>query len=163
MESVRLRKRVFGLFFVLIPFSCIVHWPLVTGSAAELMQWAGAIILAITVPLSIYLHSLFPKRHNRPQDFGRLLTEGPYRYVRHPFYSAFIFMGFGIALFCVSIPGIVAYALTLPLWEKLAELEEKELLEYWGEEYRRFMETRGRFLPKLNKTVQQRAGKNENL
>jgi len=49
------------------------------------------------------------------------------------------------ALFCVSIPGIAVYALTLPLWEKLAELEEKELLGYWGEEYKRFMEKRGPF------------------
>ena len=37
----------------------------------------------------------------------------------------------------------------LPLWEKLAELEEKELLEHWGDEYRRFMETRGGFMPKF--------------
>ncbi|CUX76962.1 hypothetical protein CHITON_0183 [Thermococcus chitonophagus] len=107
------------------------------------MHIARALILAITVPLAIYIHSLFPKKHDRPEDFKELLTDGPYRYVRHPFYSAFIFMSFGIALFFSSIPGLFCYSLMLPLWNKLAELEEKELLEYWGEKYEDFMKTRG--------------------
>ena len=127
------------------------------------MHWAGFVILIITVPLAIYLHSLFPRRHDRPEDFDRLLTDGPYRYVRHPFYSVFIVMGFGIGLFCVSVLGLLSYVLMLPLWRKLAEIEEQELLEYWGDEYRRFMETKGRFFPKLNRTVQQKGGENENL
>jgi len=163
MESVRIRKWVFGLFFSLIPFSCLTHWPLITGLLARIMHWTGLLILAITVPLAIYLHSLFPRKHDRPEDFDRLLTDGPYRYVRHPFYSAFIVMGFGIALLCVSVPGLVAYTLMLPLWKKLAEIEEQELLEYWGDGYRKFMETRGRFFPKLNRTVERAQRDNENL
>ncbi|WP_297466456.1 isoprenylcysteine carboxylmethyltransferase family protein [Thermococcus sp.] len=163
MESLKLRKLTFLLFFTLVPFSCLNHWPLITGQLAGIMHWAGFVILSITVPLAIYIHSLFPKRHDGPGDFDKLMTDGPYRYFRRPFYSAFIVMGFGIGLFCVSVPGLTAYALLLPLWRKLAEVEERELLEYWGEEYRRFMERRGRFFPKLNKSIQQTGGENENL
>ncbi len=163
MKSVKLRKLTFLLFFTLIPFSCSLHWPLITGQLAIVMHWTGFVVLIITVPLALYVHSMFPKRHERPEDFEKLLTDGPYRYVRHPFYSAFIFMGFGIGFFCISVPGLLAYTLMFPLWEKLAEMEEKELLEYWGEEYRRFIERRGRFFPKLNKPIQQKGGENENL
>ncbi|MFA4641309.1 methyltransferase family protein [Pyrococcus kukulkanii] len=148
MESSKFRKIVFTVFFLLIPVSAIFHVPV--DGLSRAMHIAGALILAITVPLAIYIHSLFPKKHDRPEDFKELLTNGPYKYVRHPFYSAFIFMGFGIALFFSSILGLFCYMLMLPLWNRLAELEEMELLEYWGEEYREFMKTRGRFLPKLN-------------
>ncbi|MFA4661577.1 methyltransferase family protein [Pyrococcus kukulkanii] len=148
MESSKFRRIVFAVFFLLIPISAIFHVPV--GRLSQAMHIARALILAITVPLAIYIHSLFPKKHDRPEDFKELLTNGPYKYVRHPFYSAFIFMGFGIALFFSSIPGLFCYLLMLPLWNRLAELEEMELLEYWGEEYGEFMKTRGRFLPKLN-------------
>jgi len=57
-------------------------------------------------------------------------------------------MNFGIALACLSIPALFASFFLIPLWNKLAQLEERELLEYWGEEYKNFMQTRGRFLPK---------------
>jgi len=51
-----------------------------------------------------------------------------------------------LPFFFVSVPEISLNALMLILWNKLAEMEEKELLEYWGEEYKEFMKTRGRFI-----------------
>ncbi len=67
--------------------------------------------------------------------------------MRHPFYPAFIMIGFGAALLFESIPGIILNLSMLPLWNRLAELEEEGLLGYWGGEYEEFMRTRGRFLP----------------
>ncbi len=64
--------------------------------------------------IAVYVHSLFPKKHDRHEDFGKLLKDGPYRFVRHPFYSAFLFLGFGIALFFASVPGIAVSLLMVP-------------------------------------------------
>ncbi len=90
------------------------------------MHLVGLIVIIGTAAFVYYVHSL---------------KDGPYKYVRHPFYLAFILMGFGIAFFFVSILGILLNALMLILWNKLAEMKEKELLEYWGEEYEEFMKT----------------------
>ncbi len=103
---------------------------------------------------AIYIHSLFPSKHDKPEDFSHLMTDGPYKYARHPFYSTFSVMGFGIALYFVSILGIIFNIFLIFIWEKLAEMEEKELLEYWGDEYREFIKTRPRFFPRtIRKTL----------
>ena len=149
-DSWRFRRLVFLIFSTIPVISALVHYPAITGTAGKLMSIAGLVIMLVSGGIAIYVHSLFPKKHNRPEDFGKLLKDGLYRFVRHPFYSAFIFLGFGIALFFTSVPGMIASLLMVPLWERLAEMEERELLEYWGGEYAELMETRGRFLPKVD-------------
>ena len=150
VRSLKLRKITFAIFFLcLIPFSVIMHYPILRGEIATIINLAGLVIIAITVPFAIYVHSLFPQNHDKPEDFDHLLTHGPYRYVRHPFYSSFIVMGFGIALYFVSIPGMILNSFLILLWKKLAEIEEEELLQYWGDKYRHFMETRPMFFPKI--------------
>ncbi|WP_297063212.1 isoprenylcysteine carboxylmethyltransferase family protein, partial [Thermococcus sp.] len=146
-DSWRFRRLVFLVFSTIPVLSALVHYPAITGTAGKLMSIAGLVIMLISGGIAVYVHSLFPKKHDRPEDFGKLLKDGPYRFVRHPFYSAFMFLGFGIAFFFASVPGMIASLLMVPLWERLAEIEERELLEYWGEEYAELMETRGRFLP----------------
>ena len=47
-------------------------------------------------------------------------------------------MDFGIAFFLRQRSWNIAESLMLILWNKLVE---KELLEYWGEEYEEFMKT----------------------
>ncbi|WP_456367520.1 methyltransferase family protein [Thermococcus sp.] len=147
-NSWRFRRLVFLVFSTIPVISALVHYPPITGTVGELMRFVGLVIMLVSGGIAIYVHSLFPKKHDRPEDFGKLLKDGPYRFVRHPFYSAFMFLGFGIALFFASVPGIAVSLLMVPLWGRLAEMEEKELLEYWGREYGEFMETRGRFLPR---------------
>ncbi|WP_297489078.1 isoprenylcysteine carboxylmethyltransferase family protein [Thermococcus sp.] len=146
--SWRFRRFVFLVFATIPVISALVHYPAITGTAGKLMSIAGLVIMLVSGGIAVYVHSLFPKKHDRPEHFEKLLKDGPYRFVRHPFYSAFLFLGFGIALFFASVPGMIASLLMVPLWEKLAEIEERELLEYWGREYMEFMETRGRFLPR---------------
>ncbi len=149
-ESWRFRRLVFLVFSVIPVISALVHYPPIMDAVGRVMSFIGLVIIMLSGAMAIYIHSLFPKKHNRPEDFGKLLKDGLYRFVRHPFYSAFIFLGFGIALFFTSVPGMIASLLMVPLWERLAEMEERELLEYWGKEYEEFMETRGRFLPKAD-------------
>ncbi len=145
-----LRRTVFAVFAAVSLLSGLLHYPHITGSLGAFMRFVGLLIILISAFFAFYVHSLFPEKHDRPEDFGELLKDGPYRFVRHPFYSAFIFLGFGIALFFTSVPGILASIMMLPLWKRLAEMEERELLEYWGDEYTEFMRTRGRFLPKID-------------
>jgi len=152
IQSSMLRKIVFAFFFLgLIPFSALFHYPIIEWKWKIILNLSGAVIIIFAAVFAIYVHSLFPRTHKRPEDFEQLLVDGPYRYVRHPFYSAFIVMGFGIALYFLSIPGIIFNVFLILMWRKLADIEEKGLLEHYGEKYKQFMETRPRFFPRIHK------------
>jgi protein-S-isoprenylcysteine O-methyltransferase Ste14 len=81
-----------------------------------------------------------------------VVQSGPYRLIRHPFYTAYIlfWIGFGfaaphpgVAVGCVAI--VVAYFF-------LARREERRLLEGpLGASYKRYSGSTGRFLPRLHR------------
>jgi protein-S-isoprenylcysteine O-methyltransferase Ste14 len=67
-----------------------------------------------------------------------LVRDGPYRHVRHPIYSG-ILLGFvGSAIARDEWRGVLAIAIAyLALWRKL-RLEERWMIERFGDAYRRF-------------------------
>jgi protein-S-isoprenylcysteine O-methyltransferase Ste14 len=78
-----------------------------------------------------------------------LVTTGPYRYVRHPFYLAFFVAAMGGSL--ITANWFVLLASFIPIGFLLARtpIEEEKLIERFGNDYRQYMSATGRFLPKL--------------
>ena len=78
-----------------------------------------------------------------------LVTNGPYAYIRHPFYISFgllvIANGLATANWFIFISGALVFLL---LYLRTAK-EEARLIERFGDAYRSYMRTTGRFLPKL--------------
>ena len=80
----------------------------------------------------------------------RFVAEGPYRYVRHPIYTGYVFLAGGLGLSLgsygltfVVVPVVaVAWFLT---WVKL--YEEPRLLDRFGDEYRVYRKRVAGFLP----------------
>ncbi len=77
-----------------------------------------------------------------------LVTEGPYRWVRHPFYVAF-----ALALIAITlITGNAMLAVTgLAIFRVLVartSIEERKLIERFGREYEDYMRRTGRFVPR---------------
>ncbi len=67
-----------------------------------------------------------------------LVRGGPYRLVRHPIYSGLLLAFAGMALARDEWRGVVAVAIAwLALWRKL-RLEERFMIEQFGDAYRRF-------------------------
>jgi protein-S-isoprenylcysteine O-methyltransferase Ste14 len=79
-----------------------------------------------------------------------LVVAGPYRRIRHPMYSAFFLMAFAFSL--LSANWIVALAniaaVTLMYLARVAD-EEQMMVDQFGEEYRAYMRSTGRLLPKF--------------
>jgi protein-S-isoprenylcysteine O-methyltransferase Ste14 len=79
---------------------------------------------------------------------GQLITNGIFRYIRHPHYSSLIIIGFGLSLFFYSLFAFFIALLSIPIiiWSVLDE--EKYLIDQYGEDYLKFMkETPWRLIP----------------
>jgi protein-S-isoprenylcysteine O-methyltransferase Ste14 len=81
----------------------------------------------------------------------RLVTHGPYRWIRHPLYTfaTLFILSFGVVagnwfIALMSIAALILLALRTPI-------EEAKLLERFGEEYRAYEKSTGRFLPRLSR------------
>jgi len=76
-----------------------------------------------------------------------LVTEGAYRYIRHPLYSSLLFLVWGVFFKSPSWSGVIlAFAATAFL-TATAKIEESENLKYFGEAYREYMKRTKMFLP----------------
>ena len=77
-----------------------------------------------------------------------LITHGPYRWVRHPFYDALALFVVAFALIAANWFILVAGAIVFLLLAIRSQTEEALLLARFGESYRAYRESTGRFLPR---------------
>ena len=85
------------------------------------------------------------------RDDQRLVTEGPYRYVRHPLYSAGILLFLSISLIASNwFLGLIGTGFQLFVMFVRTPMEEKMLIEHFGDEYRCYMKNTGAHYPRIN-------------
>jgi protein-S-isoprenylcysteine O-methyltransferase Ste14 len=78
-----------------------------------------------------------------------LVTTGPYRWVRHPFYVAFATLAAANTLLTANWYVALSGAAVLALLMVRTRTEEEHLVARFGEDYRRYMRQTGRFFPRL--------------
>jgi protein-S-isoprenylcysteine O-methyltransferase Ste14 len=78
-----------------------------------------------------------------------LVMDGPYRWIRHPLYTFatlfYISLGLIAANWFIPLIALLVFAMLAVRTPK----EEEKLIEKFGEDYRRYMQRTGRFLPRL--------------
>ena len=77
-----------------------------------------------------------------------LVTRGPYRYVRHPFYDAAALFVLGISLLAANWFFVVVGVAGIGLLVRRTRTEEANLLARFGAPYQDYLDRTGRFLPK---------------
>ena len=78
---------------------------------------------------------------------SQLVTSGIFRYIRHPMYTALIFLAWGAFLKDVSVLSVaLVAAATFALW-LTARRDERECLAHFGAPYADYMKTSKRFIP----------------
>ena len=78
-----------------------------------------------------------------------LVSSGPYRWVRHPFYDCVALTIVANGLVAANWFLLVAGGVVVTLLVVRTRTEEEKLIQRFGDSYRTYMEQTGRFLPKV--------------
>lgn len=127
-------------------------------SQVQLPAWArwsgvGLGVTAATL-LTITFHSLGENLTDTvvTRENHTLVTSGPYRWVRHPFYLATALAMTADSLVTANWYLALTGAITMGLIVLRTRTEESKLVERFGDEYRTYMDRTGRFLPRPGRT-----------
>lgn len=83
-----------------------------------------------------------------------LVTTGPYRWVRHPFYSAFVLATLANSLVTANWFLFLGETILFILLVIRTRKEEDNLIRRFGDDYREYMRRTDRFWPRLNPRTQ---------
>jgi len=115
------------------------------------LRWSGVGVLGIAAVLLLWtLHSLGPNLTDTvvTRQAHTLVTRGPYRWVRHPFYDSAGLMVLGVALMAANWFLMLGGLVFMILIVIRTRTEEDKLLARFGDSYRTYMMQTGRFLPR---------------
>jgi protein-S-isoprenylcysteine O-methyltransferase Ste14 len=119
---------------------------------ATWLRWSGVAMCAIGGGLMIWTFRRLGKNLTDTVVTRRdhtLVTNGPYRWVRHPFYVSGALFAFGTAFIAANWFLFVGAVLFIGLIIIRTRTEEEKLLLRFGESYRSYVERTGRFVPRL--------------
>lgn len=85
----------------------------------------------------------------RAQQEGTIATGGPYAYVRHPQYVAFIVIMFGFLLQWPTLVTLVMFPVLVTVYVRLARREEREVRTELGQAWVEYAARIPAFLPRL--------------
>jgi len=90
------------------------------------------------------------------QRNGRLATEGPYRYVRHPQYVGFVLVLTGFLVQWPTLLTLAMYPFLVAMYVRLSLAEEREARTEFGAAYDAYAKQTPRFLPRWSRLLEQR-------
>ena len=116
------------------------------------LRWMGVIICGVAGGLFIWTLRCLGKNLTDTVVTRRehtLVRDGPYRWVRHPFYDSVALFVLGVSLLAANWFLFLTGGLVFLLLVIRTRTEEEKLLGRFGEGYRSYMESTGRFIPRV--------------
>lgn len=123
----------------------------------HLLSWLLLLLSAFLVVDAVYLLRRYGRLDEQRQDATLvgvekttvLVTQGIYRYIRHPMYSSLLCLAWGI---CLKDPSWMAVGLAAAATfcvDVTARLDEAASLKYFGLPYWKYMQRTKRYIPFL--------------
>lgn len=141
---------VVGFYFEMVLYAVLVlvgFQQVLVGSFAQLRFPFDSLVQALGMSL-IVLGYLIVFLGLRAIEYDRLVTSGPYRYVRHPQYVGYFFVFAGFFLLLLNLIALIP--LLAILGEvRMANIEEEFLTEKFDGSYVDYRKATGKFFPKI--------------
>ncbi len=149
------RERFFyvAIGLTLIPVVLYVLTPLLTPfhlNTPTWLRWSGAAGLLAGILLFSWTHRSLGSNWSGMLELREgqsLVSDGPYRLVRHPMYSAMLLMGAGLGLLSANLLVWSYFLVFLVMYLVRVGDEESMMLEQFGAPYARYCERTGRLIP----------------
>lgn len=141
---------LFGGIITFIVSPALLNWS--SMGLPLTIRWLGVLVGPLAGVLWIYTFHHLGKNLTDTvvvRKEAYLVKSGPYRYVRHPFYVVVLLLALANGLASDSWFILVGGLLMFALLRARTVIEEQKLIEKFGDEYREFMKTTGRFFPKI--------------
>jgi protein-S-isoprenylcysteine O-methyltransferase Ste14 len=111
---------------------------------------AGILVLILSGVLSFSgMRIVFNEVREKPE----VIRKGVFAIVRHPVYLGEILLYMGLIFFSLSIASIVVWLFAVVFLYYISRYEEKILLDYFGEEYKTYMQEVPMWLPKFSRLI----------
>ena len=120
------------------------------------VRWSGLAFNGLKAVLLIWtLRSLGPNLTDTvvTRRAHTLVTRGPYQWVRHPFYDCMALFMVGTALMMANWFVMAAGVIGFSILAARSRTEEEKLLERFGEPYRAYRASTGRFIPGVGRVA----------
>jgi len=149
-------RLIVGIPFIVLVVAYLIQPDLLAWAKLPLpewTQWLGAALGLASLPLIWWVQWALDANFStvlHVRDEHTLVTHGPYRWVRHPMYSVLYLWATAVLLLSQNwlIGAGFVFPLTVIVVTRLKN-EEAAMTEKFGDEYRRYMQRTGRFLPHL--------------
>ncbi|TET99819.1 MAG: isoprenylcysteine carboxylmethyltransferase family protein [Anaerolineales bacterium] len=148
---------IFGAEYIFFPgtfsWAYLIHFP-------TWLRYFGVVLLVAGISLLWLAHHHLGKSFHSLvvlKEDQVLVESGPYRFIRHPIYSAYFmnYIGGGLLAsnWVLAVIPVVFFGLFIAL---RVDGEEKIMVEKFGDRYIHYMKHTGRFLPSINLLSQRR-------
>lgn len=117
------------------------------------LRWAGFGLGLVGLGLWTWTQAVLGKEYSPQLQLRRqhrLVTSGPYAWMRHPMYTAMFGVGIALALLTANWCFVLFAVAMIAGFVIRAPREERMMLETFGEEYQVYMQRTGRFFPKFS-------------
>ena len=147
--------RLSGLSLWLGVFAYLLNPAWMNWSRLDLPEWSRWVGVSLGMLADAMAYWVFSHLGNNvtptvaTRSFATLVTSGPYHWIRHPLYTMGMMAYLGFALLAenwfialMAVVSFIVLAIRVPR-------EEAKLVEKFGDAYRKYAKTTGRFLPRL--------------
>jgi len=125
-------------------------WTWTSIPLGEWIQWSGIVIALVPIFFLIWVHRHLDKQWSialELREDHKLITTGPYRYVRHPMYLGVFTYTIGLMMISLDVLVILFFAFTIWVNYRRIPREEQMLIQEFGDEYLEYIKRSGRLLP----------------
>lgn len=119
-------------------------------SPGDLSFWIGFIITAVGLLFSVWARKLLGNNWSQAvtiKDDHQLIKDGPYALVRHPIYTGLLLGFVGTSIAIGEVRGLISDVLVFVVLLYKLKLEDKWLLEQFGESYKVYSQEVSALIP----------------